>query len=363
LTVYVLGLGFGPMISAPISETLGRKSVYMTLFPASLLFTLGAGFSQTLAPLIICRFFAGLLGSACLAVGAGTNSDLYTPLYRATASAWFVMAPFAGPVLGPALGGYVAMNKGWRWTQWLILFWGVISCFVTIFGSETYKRIVLQNRAKRLSIPGPSDPLPPGMSKMHFIFIVTILRPMRMLFTEPIVVSFSLYTAFNFSVLFAFFVAFPIVFQSPYPEIQVYHFNAGEGGLVFLGLGLGVISATIIFTIMDRMIYRRKTLAMRANGDFSHLPPEERLYPAMIGAFLLPIGLFWFAWSAKPSVHWISPVLATIPFGVGSVLVFSSCLLYLMDVYGPMAGASAAAANGLLRYMLGAGFPLFTSQM
>lgn len=40
-----------------------------------------------------------------------------------------------------------------------------------------------------------------------------------------------------------------------------------------------------------------------------------------------------------------------------------SAALYLVDTYGPMGGASALAANGLLRYTLGCVFPLFTVQM
>jgi len=36
--------------------------------------------------------------------------------------------------------------------------------------------------------------------------------------------------------------------------------------------------------------------------------------------------------------------------------------LYLVDVYGPLNGASALAANGLVRYISGAVFPLFTVQ-
>ena len=95
----------------------------------------------------------------------------------------------------------------------------------------------------------------------------------------------------------------------------------------------------------------------------SPLPPEERLQSAMVGAFLLPVGLFWFAWSARSDVHWISPVLATIPFGMGNLMVFCSVVLYLIDTYGPMGGASAAAANGILRYVAGAVFPLWTIQM
>jgi hypothetical protein len=36
---------------------------------------------------------------------------------------------------------------------------------------------------------------------------------------------------------------------------------------------------------------------------------------------------------------------------------------YLIDTYQALTGASALAANGLLRYVLGAAFPLFTLQM
>lgn len=36
---------------------------------------------------------------------------------------------------------------------------------------------------------------------------------------------------------------------------------------------------------------------------------------------------------------------------------------YLIDTYQALTGASAMAANGLLRYVFGAAFPLFTLQM
>lgn len=35
-------------------------------------------------------------------------------------------------------------------------------------------------------------------------------------------------------------------------------------------------------------------------------------------------------------------------------------MLYLTNVYGAQYGASALAANGLLRYLVGGSFPLFT---
>jgi MFS family permease len=357
ITVYVLGLGFGPIISAPLSETFGRRAVYFITFPPFLLFTLGAGFAHSFAALLVCRLLAGTIGSACLAVGAGTNSDMYSPLDRAVSSAIFLLAPFLGPAIGPPVGGFAAQGKGWRWTQWPILFIGLVSLIFSIPQSETYKKIILQHRAKKLGLAPPSHPIPTGPARLKFLLLVTLGRPLRMLVTEPIVAFFSLYTAFNFAVLFGFFAAFPYVFRG------VYHFNLGETGLTFLGIGIGCLLASLSYIVTDRLTYRKWTLAAQAKGDMTPLAPEHRLYGAMIGSFMLPLGLFWFAWTARPGIHWIVPIIATVPFACGNLLVFNSAVLYLLDTYGPLMGASAMAANGLLRYTLGAVFPLFTVQM
>ena len=100
LTLYTLGLGFGPIFSAPLSEKHGRKIVYLLSAPLFMIFTVGAGFSKSVTSLMICRFFAGLTGSPALAVGAGSNADIFEPRYRAKVTSLFLMAPFAGPSLG-----------------------------------------------------------------------------------------------------------------------------------------------------------------------------------------------------------------------------------------------------------------------
>ena len=100
LSLYVIGLAFGPVLAAPLSEIHGRSIVYKMSLPVMMLFTLGAGFSQNFGSLLVCRFFAGFFGSPVLAVGAGTNADLFPPRMRAIATTFFLLAPFAGPSLG-----------------------------------------------------------------------------------------------------------------------------------------------------------------------------------------------------------------------------------------------------------------------
>ena len=44
--------------------------------------------------------------------------------------------------------------------------------------------------------------------------------------------------------------------------------------------------------------------------------------PMIIGAFLLPIGLFWFAWTSNPHITWVPQVIAGIPIGAGILMIF-----------------------------------------
>lgn len=103
LTLFVLGLALGPIIAAPISETFGRSIVYKVTAPIYMLFLLGAGFSKSFGSLLVCRLFAGISGGPVLAVGAGSNADVFMPENRAMAAACFIMMPFLGPAVGPVV--------------------------------------------------------------------------------------------------------------------------------------------------------------------------------------------------------------------------------------------------------------------
>lgn len=54
-----------------------------------------------------------------------------------------------------------------------------------------------------------------------------------------------------------------------------------------------------------------------ATGEIGGSEPEFRLPPAIVGAVLVPIGLFWFAWTTYASVHWIVPIIGSAVFGMG----------------------------------------------
>jgi MFS family permease len=98
-TTYVLGLSFGPMIGAPISETVGSMGTYRIAVPISAFFTLGAGFAPNITALCVLRFFAWLFGGAPLPVCAGTSADLFRPKEYAVAGTLLLYTGFLGQSL------------------------------------------------------------------------------------------------------------------------------------------------------------------------------------------------------------------------------------------------------------------------
>lgn len=221
---------------------------------------------------------------------------------------------------------------------------------------ETAKRQILLKRAAKLSIPGPSSPVDgqPTAKVISYYLQTTIVRPVRMLFIEPVVFFFSVWVAFNFALLYAFFCAFEWVF------LTYYHFSAHSTGLTFFGLAAGAVAGFLLTSILIA-ISKKKQKVAAAKG--LKMQPEQRLIVAMIGGPLIPIALFTFGWTAYHRVHWIVPVFAEGLFGCANYLVFMAAVSYMVDVYGPVYGASAIGANNLLRYILGGAFPLFAVQM
>ncbi|KAI7363038.1 synaptic vesicle transporter [Hortaea werneckii] len=354
--LYVLGLACGPMLAAPTSEQLGRRAVYLVAIPIFALFILGSGFSQSIAALTICRFFAGVFGSPGLSIGSATLSDIWRPNERAVPMAIYVTTPFLGPAIGPLVGGYAVWAYGWRWTEWVLLFFTVAGLTPAAGMNETYKSAILKKRAKERGLPPKQSGRTP-LQAAAFFAKSTLTRPIHMTLVEPVVGLFTAYVAINFAMLYAFFAAFPYVFE------QIYGFGIRSTGLTFLGLGAGCIVGCALIITFSKLIFKRQVQKSIAAGQGGKVNPEARLYPAMIGSICLPVSLFWFGWSAQSSAHWMAPVVAEAVFGCGNLLIFMSATLYLMDFYGPLYGASAMGSNNLARYVLGTAFPLFVVQM
>ncbi|GAA5919902.1 hypothetical protein JCM1841_002104 [Sporobolomyces salmonicolor] len=358
-SLFLLGYCFGPLIWAPASELVGRRPTFLISMGAFGFFQFGCGFGQNVWTVIICRFFAGTFASSPLTNCGGVVADIWGPIERGPAMSVFSASVFLGPVLGPIIGGFTTINESLRWRYvylwigiWAALAWLVIFFFLP----ETYHPKLLAQRAKRMRKEDPEKngekygELEKADFSLKSILVRTVARPAQMLILEPILTATTIYLAVVYGLLYGLFSAFPIIWQ------ELRGFNAGEGGLIFIGVGIGTTIGAVTNIIVQRH-YRE--LVPLWHG---HPPPEERLYGAMIAGPFLVIGMFYLGWTGNyPSIHWAVPAVATIFIGASFSLVFISFLSYLVEVY-LMYSASALAANTIVRSGVAVAFPLFVRQ-
>jgi MFS family permease len=221
---------------------------------------------------------------------------------------------------------------------------------------ETHPNTLLERKAielrRRTGNPHLRSKLDRGFTKQQII-VAALVRPMKLLILSRIVPVMSIYVALIFGLLYLLFATFSMVFEGQYG------FSTGISGLAYIGLGVGELLGLFIFGLLSDRILKSKMAA-----DNVQVPkPEYRLvlmmwFPPVIGP-----GLFIYGWTAYYQVQWMVPILGTFIVGFGSFFVILPSQMYLVDLYGSEAAASALGASILLRSLFGTFLPLAGSPM
>jgi MFS family permease len=348
VSLFVLGFAVGPVIWGPLSELYGRQSIYLITLGASVIFE-GASIAcneHDVAALLVLRFLVGCFSSAAISNSPAVVADIFVPAERGLAVMAYSMFPFLGPTLGPICGNFLSAAAGWRWVDVLCtLFFAVMFVLGLLFVPETYAPYILRRRAAKLSKETGQayiSKLDVGLptKTLGKTLITSLWRPVLMAVWEPISTTMAIYAALIYGILYLIFAAFPIVF------VQERHWSQGVSGLAYVGIMVGQIIGVPFYVVLE-MKYRKKIAQPGVVAT-----PEMRLEPAMWGSIMLPVGLFWFAWTTFTSVHWAVGIVGTIFFGLGNVLVFIAIINYIIDIYSLYA-ATASATNSILRALFG----------
>ena len=306
--------------------------------------------------MIAFRFLAGLGGSAPLAVGGGVMADCWRPEERGRALSIYSLAPLLGPAIGPIAGGFITENTSWRWAFYSV---SIADALIQIFGlfllRETYPPQILHVKARKLRKETGRQSLHTEFEHPERSLANTLqralVRPVRLLGTQPIVQVLALYMAYIYGLVYLLLSTFPRLWT------ERYHESIGIGGLNYLSIAIGFFVAVQICGPASDRIYRR--LKVR-NGDVGK--PEFRLPLLFPGSILIPCGLFLYGWSAQYHAHWIVPNIGALIFSGGIIIGFQSNQTYIVDAYTTYA-ASAVGAVTVLRSLAGFGFPLFAPYM
>ena len=113
LSMYVLGLAFGPMTLAPLSEYYGRSPIYIYSYAINLLLIACTALVKNVGGFLVLRMFTAFFASVTIANFGGSIADLFEPHGTGIAMSWYMWAATFGSPSGYFVFSFVAQNHPW----------------------------------------------------------------------------------------------------------------------------------------------------------------------------------------------------------------------------------------------------------
>lgn len=343
VAMYMLSMSIFPLWWSSFSETLGRRTIYLSSFVLFLIFNILSAVSTNIAMFIIFRLLSGGAAASVQAVGAGTIADVWEVKERGRAMGIFYLGPLCGPLISPILGGVLAEELGWRSTQWALAIFGVLLIVFILFClPETLgvrKPLVQEAEAEaeeNTTEKPSSDANRPGLARTTTTQSVAIksktyLAVLRRAFIDPLrIILYLRFPAVALSVAYA-----SITFGSLYMlNISVqrtfaadpYNYSTIIVGLLYIPNSMGYFLASLFGgRWVDNIMHREARKAGRYDdrGRLKFIPEDRMKENAWVGALMYPSGLIMYGWTARYGVNTAAPMVANFFFGVGSMLIFA----------------------------------------
>ena len=141
------------------------------------------------------------------------------------------------------MGGFVVQHSTWHWMFYAT---SALSAIIQVFGlfllPETYGPTILQKRARRLRKATKNQNICTKYDKdSHWTILRhAMVRPFRLLGTQPIIQILALFIAYVFGLMYLALSTFSADW------VDIYHERSDIAGLNYLSLGLGFSLATQI---------------------------------------------------------------------------------------------------------------------
>lgn len=302
-TIYLLGYAFGTLVIAPLSELYGRAIVFRSCTLLFAVFNVTCEVANSFGFLVVCRLLAGIAGSCAGTLGASSVANMIVRENRGAAMSAYVVGPVLGPTIGPIIGGNLTAAAGWRWDFWLM---AIASGVMTVF-------VILKRKTARLCQRTGNQSLRSALDTNKTpsqLFAFSLLCPLEMLIS-PIVFFMSAYAATVFSYAYLCFTTFLRIFGDQYG------FGSGASVLTTIGLGVGfVVGLLFCGAVSDPW----SAYLTKKSGGVTK--PEYRLPTLAASAVFVPVGIFWYGWTAEYETHWIVPIIETAFVGIGIVTTY-----------------------------------------
>lgn len=387
VTVYIIVQGITPSFWSPLSDTWGRRPVYLSTFAIFTLASLGLSIAdRNYAALLVLRAFQSAGASGIVSLAYASVADVVVHADRGAFLAPLLTITNTGPCVGPVVGGALVLGSGdprWCFRALLIAFvmpetarsvvgngavpargmwrtwWDVLS------RNQLVRRLHSMVRRKRgedaeagekggggtspdTTVVGPEAVVPAsnvgktGRGESRWPNLWPSIR--IVFYADTFLV---LWLAGSPSALwFCVQTSLSPIFS------ERYGFNALEVGLCFLAGGFGVIAAGFVAgRLMDanyRHVARQEGFQIdRVRGDdMTNFPIERARSRGTVPIVLVSLGLIvGYGWAVEKRVHPAVPLVLQAFIGCRCTTLHQTYGALIVDIFPQRTGAAAASKN------------------
>lgn len=381
ITVYFIFQALSPAIFATISDSQGRRIIFISTYAIYVLASLGLALNKSsYAALIVLRAFQALGASAIIPMAYGIIADVCVPSERGRMLGPLMIATNLGVCIGPVVGGLLgALPNGSQLVFIFLLAFGVITFLaIAFFFPETARNIV-----------GNGSITPSGWRRTWWSLLKEWVVKIRHLSSDKQVeddkprsteiiekrkwdwkamnpfaclrILFYRDTALTVWMTASFYAIY-FVIQTSIPNIyqDIYGFSQIETGLAFLPGGFGVVLAGPANGWLMDWNYRRTARDIghkinKVGGDDMLVFPIERARSrSSLHLLVVYIAcLTGYGWAVQVHAHPAVPLV--IQFLIGFVFTFfNQCYSTLLVDIFPESPSTASATGAIMRCGLSA---------
>ncbi len=138
ITSYIVAAAIMTPLTGWLASRFGIKYVFLISVIGFTAASALCGSAASLAQLVFYRILQGICGAALVPLAQSTLLQTNPPERHARAMAIWGIGTMLGPIIGPALGGWLTDNLTWRWVFYINLPVGVLCALgILIFVHET----------------------------------------------------------------------------------------------------------------------------------------------------------------------------------------------------------------------------------
>ncbi|MCJ1375014.1 hypothetical protein MMC20_006248 [Loxospora ochrophaea] len=378
ITLYIIFQALSPALFATLSDSLGRRPIYLITYLVYTAASLGLALNKHSYPaLLVLRTLQSLGASAVLAVAYGVVADICVPAERGKMLGPIMGAANLAVCLGPIVGGWVALGSGgFEWVFWcLVIFGGAMVGALGCGFPETARSVVgngsvqvsrwrrawwsilsdwvADRRRKEEQVDSKVESRLKSSDKQEQR---NVPEKRRTKITNPLACLRIIFWKDTALVLWMAASPYAVYYcvQTSIPSIckDIYKFNELQIGLAYLPGGVGVVLGGYANGKLMDWNYKvtakqiGHTIDRVSGDDLSRFPIERaraRCSYYILGVYIC--ALVGYGWAVQAHAHESIPLAIQFVLGVICTSFQQTFNALLVDIFPDSPSTAAASAN------------------